>query len=316
MTKLELTQTIKTFAKEELGVDLIGITQALPDEQGKAYLSSFIEEGRNADMSYMANIELRSNPQLLLPGAKSVIVLGINYYHEQPPLPEGHGRIARYAYGRDYHKVIKKLLAKLTQFLEQKAPEAQFKPCVDSVPILEKSFAQKAGLGFNGKNTTLINPQIGSFFFLAELVTDLELEYDQPISESIGCGNCTRCIDACPTKALKGPGIMDAGLCISYLTIENRAEIPHELARKMGNLIFGCDICQEVCPYNQAFAKPLQLEPLKQVKIAGDSIPLQEILSIPDHTSFTARFAGSPLMRPGLAGLQRNARVVLGNQME
>jgi len=221
-------------------------------------------------------------------------------------------KIARYAHGRDYHKVLKKLLKQLAAYINEQDPSAQTKLCVDSAPLLEKAYAVRAGLGFIGKNTTLITPQYGSYVLLGEILTNLELEYDQPADGT--CGTCTRCIDACPTKAFAGPRELDAKRCISYLTIEHKGPIPQEFHKPMANWIFGCDICQEVCPYNKQFAKPLQLEAFKKVTIAGSSIPLDEILAIKDDEEYVARFAGSPLMRAKRAGLQRNARIVKKNQ--
>lgn len=331
MSRDQITLRIKEFAKT-IGVDLIGIAPAEYDEQGEQKLADFIQEGRHGQMAYLENYQKRVRPQELLPEAKSVIVIAINYYREvpetaqlnpqnsrtqltqqnpqaQPQVPEG--RIARYAYGRDYHKVLKKILKQLAAFIQQNSPTALTHLCVDSSPILEKSFAEKAGLGFIGKNTTLITPEFGSFVLLGELITTLQLDYDQP---RVGtCGTCTRCQDACPTKAILSPGQLDARRCISYLTIENRDEIPEEFHQKMGNLIYGCDICQEVCPYNKANAKPLTLKAFTEVKIAGSSIPLQEILNLKNDEEFLARFAGSPLMRAKRKGLQRNARIAAHN---
>ncbi len=264
-------------------------------------------------MSWLEPASKRAQPEQLLPGAKSVIVIGINYYRETPPLPPGHGRIARYAYGRDYHKVIKKLLKQLADFILNINPSAQLKLCVDSAPLLERSYAVQAGLGFIGKNTMLINEQFGSFVLLGEMITNLEFEYDKPATGT--CGTCTRCIDACPTQAIVQPHKLDARKCISYLTIESKDPVPEELQPKIGNWIFGCDICQEVCPYNKTFAKPLRLEAFKEVKIAGSSLSIQEILEIKTDEEYLQKFAGSPLMRAKRKGLQRNALIALKNSL-
>lgn len=301
---------IKVFARS-IGVDLIGITPAVFDDEGEKRLHDFVSEKRNGDMHYLEDYRKRVDPQFLLPGAKSVIVIGINYYRESPPTPKNEGRIARYAYGRDYHKVLKKILKQIAKFIEEQAPNSQSKICVDSAPILEKSYAQKAGLGFIGKNTTLITPEFGSWILLGEILTTLPLEYDQERTGT--CGTCTRCMDACPTKAITGPGKLDATRCISYLTIEKKDEIPEEFHKPMGNLIFGCDICQEVCPYNIQFQRPLQLEAFQKIKIAGSTISLQEILDMQTDEEFLQRFAGSPIMRTKRKGLQRNARIALQN---
>ena len=305
------TTKIKNFAKS-IGADLVGITAAEPHEEGQKHLQDFLQKNRQGQMHYLEDATARTNPQHLLPDCQSVIVIAINYYRDVPPTPKGHGRFARYAYGRDYHKVIKKILKQLAAFITENHPEAVCKPCVDSAPLLEKAYAVRAGLGFLGKNTTLITQQFGSYVLLGELLTTLKLDYDQPLTGGT-CGTCTRCIDACPTAAIVSPQQMDATRCISYLTIESREPIPQEFHAKMDNLIFGCDICQEVCPYNKAFAKPLTLQAFTEVKIAGLSMSLQEILDIPDDAAFTKKFAGSPVMRAKRSGLQRNARIAVEN---
>lgn len=292
-----------------MGIDLIGVCRAEKNLQAEKYLEEFLAKGYQGEMHYLENPALRTDPQQLLSGAQSVIVIAVNYYREKPDTPADEGRVARYAWGRDYHKVIKKLLKDLQKFLQENYPEHNHKLCVDSAPLLEKAFAEKAGLGFYGKNTTLISPKLGSFVLLGEIITTLPIEADAPRPEitNATCGTCTRCLDACPTDALIAQGKMDARRCISYLTLESKQPIPEEFAAASSNLIAGCDICQEVCPYNKALAKPLTLEPLKAVKIAGDSIPLAEILSISTDEQYLARFAGSPLMRPKRRGLIKNA---------
>ncbi len=314
MTPPFTSESLKIFARS-IGVDLIGIAPAEPDEQGQIRLQEFLDQNRQGQMHYLEDAHKRTHPQALLPEAKSVIVIAVNYYRDVPATPKDHGRFARYAYGRDYHKVIKKILKQLEAFITQNHPQAVCKPCVDSTPLLEKSYAVRAGLGFIGKNTTLITKEFGSYVLLGELLTTLELTPDQPLQEKLGtCGTCTRCIDACPTKAITAAQQMDATRCISYLTIETKDPIPQEFHTQMGNMIFGCDICQEVCPYNKAFAKPLQLQAFKEVKIAGLSMPLQEILNLQTDEEFTKKFAGSPVMRAKRAGLQRNAKIALKNQ--
>ncbi len=302
---LQIAEQIKTYATTELGISLIGFCRAEILHDAKKKLQEFINAGLQGEMKYLEDINRRTDPNYVLPGAKSVIAIAVNYYREQDPIEADEGRIARYAYGRDYHKVLKKLLKQLQKFLDTNWPNHQHRLCVDSAPLMEKAYAEKAGLGFYGKNTTLISPQLGSFFLLGEILTTLDLPADSPTSGT--CGNCTRCLDACPTQALISPGRMDARRCISYMTIETKEAIPDEFSQATKNLIMGCDICQEVCPYNKAFAKPLTLEPLKSVRIAGNSIPLLEILYLRDSTDYLARFAGSPLMRPKREGLIKNA---------
>ncbi|HLG25539.1 MAG TPA: tRNA epoxyqueuosine(34) reductase QueG [Candidatus Gracilibacteria bacterium] len=306
----ELSLNIREFALS-CGADLAGIAPATFDEEGLDRLRSFMALGRQGDMAWLEDYEKRVDPEKLLPGAKSVIVIAVNYYREVDNIPEGRGRVARYAYGRDYHKVIRSLLKKVEAYIQSEVPGAKTKICVDSAPLLEKAYAVKAGLGFIGKNTTLITPEFGSFVLLGELLTNLELEYDEPGAGT--CGTCTRCLDECPTKAIVAPHELDANRCISYLTIEHRGQIAPEFHQPMGNWIFGCDICQEVCPYNKTFEKPLQLKEFRDVKIAGTSISLEEILSMESDEEFLTRFAGSPLMRAKRSGLQRNARIAQKN---
>lgn len=309
-SKSNLSFAIKQYARS-IGVDLIGFAEADFDEEGEKQLKNFITQKRHGQMRYLENYQNRVRPQNLLSDAKTVIVIAINYFRCSEPVPPEHGRIARYAYGRDYHKVIKKILKKLIAFIQKQNPSAHCRICVDSSPLLEKSYAVKAGLGFIGKNTTLITPEFGSFVLLGEILTNLELDYDKA---AIGtCGACTRCIDACPTKAIVAEKQLDATRCISYLTIENKNPIPKQFHHAMSNWIFGCDICQEVCPYNKQNAKPLQLEEFKKVKIAGNHLPLEEILNIQTNEKFLRRFAGSPLMRAKRAGMIRNARIALSN---
>lgn len=308
-SNISISTKIKDYASQELGIDLIGICTAEPLLEARKNLEEFLQLGYQGEMNYLQEAEKRTNPNSLLSGAKSVIVIAINYYREKPETPLDQGRIARYAWGRDYHKVLRKVLKDLQKYLEQNWPDHQHKICVDSAPLMEKAFAEKAGIGFYGKNTTLINPKIGSFILLGEIITTLPLQPDIPSSNvaSATCGTCTRCLDACPTQALIAPGRMDARRCISYLTIESKSPIPEEFSEATGNLIDGCDICQEVCPYNKSFAKPLTFEPLKAIRIAGDAIPLEEILTLKNTEEYLAKFAGSPLMRPKRQGLVKNA---------
>ncbi len=299
---------ISDYAKR-IGTDLIGFTSVGVDPLTVTNYKDFVSEKRHGNMKYLEDEELRFNADKILPGAKSVIVIGLNYYREQSPLPAGHGRIARYAHGRDYHKVIRAYLKKLERFIIQKYPDAKTRICVDSAPLPEKYYAVKAGLGFIGKNTTLITKEFGSYVLLGEILTNLELEQSalDPKIKNFNCGTCTRCLDACPLNALKEPYKMDAKKCISYLTIENEQEIPAEMAKKMGCRIFGCDICQEVCPYNKTYAKKTNQKDFNK-PIAGESISVKEIEQIKDRKQFVARFAGSPLMRAGLKGMQKNIR--------
>lgn len=307
-----ISQLIKDHAYK-IGIDLIGFAAAEKDQKDEERLRRFINEGRHGRMYYLDDFQKRVNPNSILPGAASVIVIALNYYRPKPETPKQSGAVASYAYGRDYHKVIKSFLKKLDLYIKKIAPEAKTVICTDTAPIIEKSYAVKAGLGFIGKNTTLITPKFGSYVLLGEIVTNLKLEYDKP--NKGGCGTCKRCVNACPTKALLEPYKMDAVRCVSYLTIENKQEIPKVFHARIGNRVFGCDTCQEVCPYNISFAKETRHKDF-QTPIAGAHIPLNEILSIKDDRQYLKRFAGSPLMRAKRKGLQRNAKIALQNTPE
>ena len=252
--KSHITQFIKT-ADANAGFSFCGIAKAeqLPDEARK--LERWLNQGKHGKMGYMENyFDKRIDPTQLMPGAKSVISLLYNYFPEQTL--SSSLKIAKYAYGEDYHDVIKEKLRLLVTALQQEVGDFEARIFVDSAPVLEKAWAQKSGLGWQGKNTNLINPKLGSFYFLAEIICDLPLHYDHPIKDY--CGTCTACVDACPTDALVEPYQIDASKCISYLTIELKdALIPEQFHGKMENWIFGCDICQDVCPWNR-FAKQHQ----------------------------------------------------------
>jgi len=254
MSPAELSDVIK---KEALaaGFDLCGITDAGELKENGEMFRLWLERGCHGEMEYLnSNIEKRCNPSLLVPEAKSVIVLALNYFSSPDPLNHGDPIISRYASGVDYHIVMKQKLKSLLSSLKLKIPELEGRVFTDSAPLMEKALAVKAGLGRQGKNTLLLTKQGGSFFFLGEIVINLEAEYDTPATGD-PCGSCTKCIDACPTRAIKSEGYLDARSCISYLTIEHRGEIPEEFRGKLANRVFGCDICQDVCPHNKA-SKP------------------------------------------------------------
>lgn len=282
-----------------LGFDFVGFTSGkLPRKYIKAH-EKWLEEGYEADMEYMKKPRVNEGT--------SVIVLGKNYYYDQPKLKKDHGRIARYAYGRDYHKTIGKMLKKLEKYIAELAPKASSKSYVDTGPVLERAFAEQANLGFIGKNSCLISPEFGSWIFLAVIFTNLKLKPNRK-STKMSCGTCTRCIDACPTGAIIAPGVIDANKCISYHTIENRGKIPKKIAAQIRKTkrIFGCDICQEVCPHNFARQRPPQTAPA--TKIAGDQIPTTQIKT---DQEFLKTFAGSPLMRAKRKGFNRNINYCL-----
>jgi epoxyqueuosine reductase len=220
--------------------------------------------------------------------------------------------VARYAWGRDYHEVIKARLFRLREELEEElGVRIKARGFTDAVPLLERSAAQHAGLGFFGRNSCLINGEVGSYFFIADLIVDLDLAPDQPGTGT--CGRCTRCMDRCPTGAIKAPGVVDARLCISYLTIENRGEIPRELREKVGDWAFGCDVCQEVCPYNKTKASKSRWPEFSAEAGHGPYLKIEEVLEIRADEEYEERFSGTPLTRPGRAGLLRNCCVAAGN---
>jgi epoxyqueuosine reductase len=299
---------------QAVGFDLVGVTSAEPLTEGGERLREWQEAGMAADMGYMHRpAEFLSDPHRLQRSARSVVSLGVSYYPgEHPENLEGGGRVARYAWGKDYHAVIKERLRSLKAVLEEALGcRIKARAFTDAVPLLERSAAQHAGLGFFGRNSCLINGNVGSYFFIADLIVDLELE---PDAEGMGtCGRCIRCMSACPTNAIKAPGVVDARLCISYLTIENRGEIPRELRPTVGDWAFGCDICQEVCPYNKRKATLSRWPEFSADSGAGPYLKIMEVLDTRTDEEFEERFGDTPLTRPGRAGLLRNCCVVAGN---
>jgi epoxyqueuosine reductase len=294
-----------------LGFDLVGITALGPAETAPAF-DAWVEAGRAGTMAYLERgAAKRHDTRLPLPGTTHAIVVGMDYGGKEPS-----GPVARYARGDDYHDVMESRLRELHRRLERHAGRTVHgKPYVDTGPLLERDLARRAGLGWFGKNTNLINPQRGSFFFLGALVVDLELATDTPF-EADRCGTCTRCIEACPTQAITAPRELDARRCISYLTIELREEIPVELHEAIGELLYGCDICQEVCPFNVKFSTALAPDSGFSARdaLAGkDARQLARELLAMTQEQFSAAFKNSPMKRAKLRGLRRNAAVVLGN---
>lgn len=317
----ELTNAIKQESLR-LGFHAVGITSTSALERRRNELLQWIQAGHAGEMSYMQNfVERQATLLKRLPNIKSVIILAAGYGENQPTIsPDtsvptvetAFGRVARYAKGRDYHRAIAKRLKKLEAFIQDQAgPEQQTIRCVDTNAIQERALAESAGLGFIGKNTCLIMPKGGSYFFLAGLLTSLELVPDAPISWD--CGACNLCIEACPTDALWQPFELDARRCIAYLTIEHKGTIDPELRPLMGNWLFGCDICQEVCPYNKPAAKsPIWIE-FQAASGVGTQLPLEKVFACQTDAQFENQFAGTPLMRAKRAGLLRNARIVAAN---
>lgn len=315
-----MREQITKIAKN-LGFDLVGFSKAQIDDRYLKGFEKWLSEGNAGTMSYMEKIEKRRDLSLILPSAKSVIVLATNYFRPQSPPRKGHGIVARYAYGRDYHKIIGKKLRQLEAAIKELAPHTQTKSYVDTGPVLERALAEQAGLGRIGKNTCLITPEFGSWVFLSEIITTLDLvapTRPRPARWSSGpaanvCGNCTRCIDACPTGAIIRPGVIDARLCISYLTIENKDKIPPALAKIIAKTkrVYGCDICQEVCPHNEARQKTTTHTEFTDPVIAGDQISSRTPATKSDE-HYLCTFAGSPFMRIKRKGLKRNLKLLEG----
>lgn len=292
---------IKSKARE-LGFDFCGISKAEFLEEEARKLEKWLKMGMQGQMGYMENyFDLRTDPTKLVEGAKSVISLLLNYCPEEKQPTEDNYLISSYAYGEDYHFVIKKKLKNLLEFIQSEIGECNGRAFVDSAPVMDKAWAAKSGLGWIGKHSNLINRQIGSFFFIGELILDLPLTYDTPIGDY--CGTCRRCIDACPTEAIVEPYVVDGSKCISYLTIELKDEIPQNFAGKMENWIFGCDICQDVCPWNR-FASAHQTAEfaphpaLKEMKKKDWEEITEEV--------FNQIFKKSAVKRNKFKGLQRN----------
>lgn len=297
--KYRYSTSIKALAKE-LGFDFCGISKADFLEQEAPRLEKWLNENMNGQMQYMENhFDKRLDPRLLVEGSKSVISLLYNYYPEKEI--ENTPKISKYAYGEDYHIVIKDKLFEMTNRLQEQIGQFSFRVFVDSAPVMEKAWAQKSGLGWIGKNSNLITKTQGSFFFLAELICDLELEYDGPIKDY--CGTCTRCIDACPTDAISDPYVVDGSKCISYLTIELKENIPQEFKGKLENWMFGCDICQDVCPWNR-FSKTHQEPRFKPLGVLLD-LTAKDLENMNEET-FKKTFKSSPIKRSKFSGFMRN----------
>jgi epoxyqueuosine reductase len=295
------TELIKRRASE-LGFARVGISRAKWLEDDARRLETWLAAGMHGKMTYMENhFDKRIDPKELVPGARSVISLIFNYYPRQSKLSESTPKISKYAYGRDYHFVLKEKLYALLDYMREEIGDIRGRVFVDSAPVLERAWAAQSGLGWIGKNANLLRPKDGSFFFLAEIICDLELDYDRPIIDH--CGSCRACIDACPTEAIVDEKLIDARKCISYLTIELRERIPEEFSKKMEGWVFGCDICQDVCPFNR-FSKPHN-EP------QFDPHPDLEAMTEADWQALTKPlfkhlFKDSAMHRSRFAGLRRN----------
>lgn len=302
---LEKSRWIRQQALD-FGFSAAGFAKAEFMDEEAERLKSWLEKGYHGQMGYMANhFDKRIDPTKLVEGAKSVISFMYNYYQPKQQRADAPG-ISIYAYGRDYHKVIKSRLKKFSRAIEERYGSFKGRYFVDSAPILERDWAKRSGLGWIGKNTMLISPKKGSYFFLAEMIVDFELLYDAPISDF--CGSCTRCIDACPTGSILGDGYeMDGSKCISYLTIEldSKKDIPNEFKGKMEDQVFGCDICQEVCPWNRFSAMHDEEDFFPRELVLSKS--LEEWKNLTEE-EFDVLFSGSAVRRTGYRGFMRNLR--------
>jgi epoxyqueuosine reductase len=304
------SQLIKAKAYE-LGFSACGIAPAKRLEDDDNRLTKWLESGYHGSMAYLANhFEKRVNPAELVEGAKSVVSVLLNYYtatkQEDPQAPV----ISKYALGKDYHFVVKERLFELLSYIHSNLAPCTGRTFADSAPLLEKSLASRAGLGWIGKNTLLINPKLGSFLFIGELVLDLELDYDEPFGNNL-CGSCSRCMDSCPTGAIIAPSLLDATKCISYLTIETKNEIPEQLAVSLSNRLIGCDICQEVCPWNSR----------SEQNLVPEFLPKQELLKmnsaewqILDKPRYKRLFKGTAVERAGFDRLKKTLEYLSGSK--
>lgn len=310
---------VKEHARVQ-GFDACGVAAAGPADPG-GKLREWLDRGYHADMDWLARTSaIRRDVREKLPGAASVVVVARNYYKPAPPEAQGQdrgapltpgetkGAVARYAWGRDYHRVMAKPLKRLAAHIDTLEPGAQSYASIDSGPVLERTWAERAGVGWVGKNSLILRRDMGSWFCLGVIITTARLEPDRPAPGY--CGSCRLCIDACPTGAIVEEGVVDARRCISYHTIENREDIPESVGSRMGAWVFGCDICQEVCPWNRKtpVSDDSDFEPRP-----GQAAPDLKELAQSDEAAFRDRFSGSPLMRAKHAGMVRNARIAIQN---
>lgn len=322
MSKIDV-KTIQNLALE-LGFPLCGV---MPLSEGQLSvkeeerLRAWQEAGFGADMAYMNREAVeRCDATYHHSWVTTVLSFAIPYSSIPPlgPTPIGYGRVARYAWGRDYHRILKKKLSKLGDAVKKEvSSEVYWRPVTDSFPLLERAFAKESGLGFVGKNTMLIRPKFGSFFFLAEVLTNLDVFGRVVGSSSGGCGTCTRCIEVCPTGAFEAPYVLNANKCISYLTIEKRGDFSPWEREAIGEWLFGCDLCQEVCPFNHIAQKSVYPEPIEEFRPesgVGSFISLNTLFSLRTDEEFMEFFQGTPLTRPGRLGILRNALCVAANQ--
>jgi epoxyqueuosine reductase len=307
---LTLTDRMKSEATK-LGFSKVGITRAVSLEEEGKLLREWLSRGYQGTMEWMErNVEKRIDVRKIFPDAESVVVVAMNYYtearHSNDP---DDGKISRYAWGDDYHDVMIPRLEKLFEFIKCEVPAVEGRVYVDTGPVMDKAWAVRAGVGWEGKHTNIISRDFGSWIFLGEIILDIALENDEPSADY--CGTCTRCMDACPTQAITGPYILDSNLCISYLTIEHKGDIPRVVSSQFKNWIYGCDICQDVCPWNQKFSKPTQEAAFSPRK--GYLTPNLAELAAMNEEEFREKFQGSPVKRTKHSGLTRNVKAVLNS---
>lgn len=307
------TQKIKTKALE-LGFTKVGIAraEALGDEA--VHLLEWLNRGYHASMAWMTrHADKRSDPRVIVPGAKSVICVAMNYYTpQQHSNDRGVGKISRYAWGDDYHDILTERLKKLYEWMQGEFPGVDSRYYVDTGPLMEKVWAQRAGIGWIAKHTNVITQDVGSWVFLGELITTLDLDYDEPATDH--CGTCTLCIDACPTDAIVEPYVVDSNKCLSYLTIEHRGGITGAVTEKFENWVYGCDICQDVCPWNHKFSLPSGESGF--LPREGNVAPTLEKWKDMTQEKFSEQFKGSPIKRTKVSGLRRNVGIVLNSTRE
>jgi len=300
---MKLTNEIVTQKAKQIGFDLVGFAKAEILDKESKHLQQWLDKNYQAGMDYMSkNFDKRKNVKRILPNAKSIISLGLNYYTPHQHTNEiSNGKVSRYGWGKDYHLIIWSMLDELESELKKIDPQFECISYVDTGPVMDKAWAVRAGIGWLGKHTNVINREIGSWFFIANIITNYEFDYSDQIPDF--CGTCKACIDACPTKAIVQEYVVDANKCISYLTIENKSEISAEFKGKFDNWLFGCDICQDVCPWNQKF--PIETL-LKDFNPQNKELKLDDILEM-NEDEFKAKFQTSPIKRAKLNGMKRNA---------
>jgi len=312
MSEAEIHSKMIKAEALRLGFSACGISKVQELKKEAKKLKDWLSKGNNAEMNYMQNhFEKRINPKKLVPNSKSVISVILNYFPGEIPYKKGEARISKYALGRDYHKVMKKKLKELYLFINNEIQNIDGRFFSDSAPVMDKAWAEKSGLGWRGKNGNIINKKIGSFFFIGELIIDLELKEDTAINEA--CGSCTACIEACPTNALHIPYKLDANLCISYQTIENKNPIPENIIENIEDNIFGCDICQDVCPWN----KKAPLTKIKDFASRLDLLNLQytDYLAM-NKKEFDTIFNGTPIKRAGYNKIQQTVKQIVSYQKQ